>query len=87
MGRREEVKDSSPVLLKQPDSGTGFGLIVRELLRIIAGEQSAARRPAARSVVVPREAQSVFRKSAKIRRCDFRAVAPKVRVAEKVHDS
>ena len=55
-------------------------------MRIIAGEQSASRWPAACSVVELRETQAVFREPIKIRRGDFAAVATNVGITEIVSE-
>ncbi len=85
-GGLEEVRQQAgPALARAADAaGQGGQGVAVDLLGMVAGEQGAARGPAAGGVVEAGEAEPVGGEAVEVRGCDLAAVAAEVGVAEVV---
>ena len=84
--RPEEVRQQArPTLSHAGGAAAQAGQRVAvNLLRVIAGQQRRARRPATRGIVKLREAQAAFRQRVEIGRMNLATVATEIRVTEVV---
>ena len=83
---RKQLGPSRALILVASSSGNRGEGIAPDLLGIIAGEESAPGRPAARGVVELGEAKAVLRDRVEVGRVDLTAVAAEVGVAEIVRE-